>query len=222
MTYPREPTPGQPISATWGREVVRCLRAITPLPGPGTTTEQRTNGTMISAKAERTRVAEAAAETADHSCFRLVRTGDEPLTLKYLDEDGVEHDRLVWDRAFADPFYRDGMTIRWVGNSGSTGEEDVTPGATVGNVSDGVMQGTLDYDADYTNEDRPYVALVGNFGADGSFIAEIKYFQKISYIPKPDGDDGSVSAILLYKLSHWGDVVIDFRDMPCYQHVEIV
>lgn len=50
MQLPSEPSAGAPIDATWGQNVVQCLRALRPRGGPGMLVSDPTGqGTMISA-----------------------------------------------------------------------------------------------------------------------------------------------------------------------------
>lgn len=46
---PQMPAPGRPITADWGRDVVRCLRSMWPLQGAGSRISRSPNGTMIDA-----------------------------------------------------------------------------------------------------------------------------------------------------------------------------
>jgi len=49
INYPREPVPGGDISPTWGRDVVRCLRASRVIAGKGVRVEDGPNGQRVSA-----------------------------------------------------------------------------------------------------------------------------------------------------------------------------
>lgn len=49
ITPPTEPNPGERISASWMRNLVRYVRAITPVSGPGVKVVRTPNGTMLSA-----------------------------------------------------------------------------------------------------------------------------------------------------------------------------
>jgi len=48
MNCPPAPRPGSPISASWAAALVRYIRSITPLQGPGTKFARGPNGTTIS------------------------------------------------------------------------------------------------------------------------------------------------------------------------------
>jgi len=49
MQLPREPRPGDKVDWAWGQQVVRYLRAITPLGGPGVRRRQWAGGTTLEA-----------------------------------------------------------------------------------------------------------------------------------------------------------------------------
>ena len=48
IDFPREPNPGESLDASWGARVVRALRALFPMPGPGIKTSTGPSGTTIS------------------------------------------------------------------------------------------------------------------------------------------------------------------------------
>ena len=52
IVYPTAPLPGERVSATLIREMIRVMRAITPIQGPGITLRQGPNGTAISATSQ--------------------------------------------------------------------------------------------------------------------------------------------------------------------------
>lgn len=52
IVYPTAPLPGERVSATLIRELIRVMRAITPIQGPGITLRQSPNGTAISATSQ--------------------------------------------------------------------------------------------------------------------------------------------------------------------------
>lgn len=52
IVYPTAPLPGERVSATLIRELIRVMRAITPIQGPGITLRQGPNGTAISATSQ--------------------------------------------------------------------------------------------------------------------------------------------------------------------------
>ena len=49
MVLPKEPVPGQKLDATWGRDVVRALKRLTPSGGPGMRVTCGPNGTTFAA-----------------------------------------------------------------------------------------------------------------------------------------------------------------------------
>ena len=49
MVFPKEPVPGQKLDATWGRDVVRALKRLTPSGGPGMRVTCGPNGTTFAA-----------------------------------------------------------------------------------------------------------------------------------------------------------------------------
>lgn len=51
IDFPREPNPGENLDASWGARVVRALRALFPMPGPGINVDTGPTGTTISAAA---------------------------------------------------------------------------------------------------------------------------------------------------------------------------
>lgn len=48
IDFPREPNPGENLDASWGARVVRALRALFPMPGPGINVSTGPSGTTIS------------------------------------------------------------------------------------------------------------------------------------------------------------------------------
>lgn len=50
IVVPREPVPGAGVSASWGRDVVRCLRAGRVIAGPGISVTDGPNGQQVSAR----------------------------------------------------------------------------------------------------------------------------------------------------------------------------
>lgn len=73
-TFPREPHAGDRISAQLIRDIIRCLRRITPLAGPGTRLSVSPNGTTISASASSFA---AGGGSSDKGCFRIVTLEDD-------------------------------------------------------------------------------------------------------------------------------------------------
>lgn len=59
---PQMPQTDRPISVDWGREVVKCLRALWPLQGDGVLLERHPNGTMISVSGGAQAVSSGAAD----------------------------------------------------------------------------------------------------------------------------------------------------------------
>lgn len=50
IKYPRDPVPGAGVSASWGRDVVRCLRAMRVVAGAGMRVEDGPNGQRVSSR----------------------------------------------------------------------------------------------------------------------------------------------------------------------------
>ena len=50
INLPKEPVPGAPLGASWGRDVVRALRALRIIPGTAISVESRLNGQRVSGK----------------------------------------------------------------------------------------------------------------------------------------------------------------------------
>lgn len=72
MVLPKEPVPGQKLDATWGRDVVRALKRLTPSGGPGMRVTCGPNGTTFAAvgRAAQAGATEQAAE-AELLAFRI-------------------------------------------------------------------------------------------------------------------------------------------------------
>lgn len=69
IEYPSEPKPNEELRADWGRQVVRCLRRLTPIQSPG----ERLNFTPygVSRRVERGRVSLTGAVSLPAGCFAI-------------------------------------------------------------------------------------------------------------------------------------------------------
>ena len=107
-------------------------------------------------------------------------------------------------RVFANQYYLDGEVIH------ELELEDA--------VEDFVCQGELEEGEEYTEDDRPYVALKVPASTDGgdatlegyATLSDLQAAQNdVAYVVKP-----------LYKFTHSGSVAVDFRNCPALQVTE--
>ena len=63
IDFPREPNPGEDLDASWGAKVVRALRSLFVMPGPGICSSTGPTGTVVSAAGSAS--AASAASAAD-------------------------------------------------------------------------------------------------------------------------------------------------------------
>ncbi len=77
ITYPRVLKGNEKLTATWLRELIDCIRRITPVAGPGLKSRTGPNGTILSCINRQSIVPQAA--TRDLGCYRIkemVREGE--------------------------------------------------------------------------------------------------------------------------------------------------
>ncbi len=96
MVFPKEPVPGQKLDATWGRDVVRALKRLTPSGGPGMRVTCGPNGTTFAAVGRAAQTAAATEKEAEPHPFKAeyfnAGTADEPdwrLTV-FVPDDAVD------------------------------------------------------------------------------------------------------------------------------------
>lgn len=76
IDFPREPNPGESLDASWGSRVVRALRALFPMPGPGINVSTGPTGTTISAAASHVARAKSDGDGAVIGIIQQGTTGD--------------------------------------------------------------------------------------------------------------------------------------------------
>lgn len=108
IDFPREPNPGENLDASWGARVVRALRALFPMPGPGINVSTGPSGTTISSAAQPTA---SVAQPLDYFDCRILS-----------DANGISHlccyvpdttYAVVVDQSRSGP-----ATMSWFGNDG--------------------------------------------------------------------------------------------------------
>lgn len=197
-TSPAEPSAGDRISANWMRELVRYIRSITPLAGPGIKLSAGPNGTTLSCVQAK---ASKVSASPDMGCWKIISSTRE----EESENDGETVEKPV--RVFANQYYLDGEVMH------ELELEDA--------VEDFVCQGELGEGEEYTAADKPFVALkvpattnsTGNPALVGyKTLAELQSAQSdVAWVVKP-----------LYKLTHDGSVAVDFRNCPALQVAEIL
>jgi len=78
MLPPREPQSGDKITANWARDVVRYMKAITPLPGPGVRIDRKPHGSVINGGGGG---GGGGGGSSDFGCFKILKT--EGLTITF-------------------------------------------------------------------------------------------------------------------------------------------
>jgi hypothetical protein len=191
ISLPPAPHPGARVSAELLRNIIRCLRAATPLQGPGILLSRGPNGTVVSAVA----ASAPKAASPDRGCWCIV-SGKREVEPEEEGDEPTEKDV----RVFANRYYQIGGRIRE--------HHPETPEA----LEDFILQGELEEGEDYTEEDKPWIAFcipatVG--GTDAPTVVGYKDLDELvvaqsdlRFIVKP-----------LYKLSHDGSVLCDFRSI---------
>lgn len=197
-TCPAEPSAGDRISASWMRELVRYIRSITLLAGPGIKLSAGPNGTTLSCVQAK---ASKVSASPDMGCWKIISSTRE--------EDGENEGETVEKpvRVFANQYYLNGEVLH------ELALEDA--------VEDFVCQGELGEGEEYTADDKPFVALkvpaTTNSTAEPALIgyktlAELQVAQNaVAFVVKP-----------LYKFTHDGSVAVDFRNCPALQVAEIL
>lgn len=205
MLPPREPQPGDKITANWARDIVRYMKAITPMPGPGTRIDRKPHGSFITASGGGS--GGGGGGSSDNGCWKIVSEEDPSAqpnktfanTFFSIGGNMYEH---------AEPFYIIGTAVT----------PDVDP-----------PEGS-----EYAEGECPYVFLkvymknedehkMGDSevcccsqlydgdpsvpGASGESLIELS--KNLNFYIKP-----------LYKLTHTGGVAIDFRNMQQIHSME--
>jgi len=182
MIYPKEPHAGDKISAQLIRDIIRCLRAITPRPGVGCRMRFTPNGTFVDGGASS---AFGGGSSSDKGCWKLV-----------WEEDALLEKHLTMENRL----YQIGGRIFEVSEKPYL-------------ESEFILQGELAEDQEYTADDRPYIALVVSMSPNEFGDAEVKGYDGWASMLE-DANDESKYVKMLYKLSHDGNIVIDYRNMP--------
>jgi len=199
MTCPREPRPGEPITATWMASLVRYVKAITPLPGPNTKISRGPNGSVITGTPGGARTASG----KDLLPWHIISTTREETV------EGETKDVPV--RICDDCYWMDGQIMR-----------KYTPKLESEAIEDFVCQGELVGSQEYTNDDKPYLcykfksALGESAYSEEAIVGYKKYDDMLA-----DMKDRTLVVIPLYLLKHSGSVKLDFRATPGCQQFEI-
>jgi hypothetical protein len=168
-----------------------------PIAGNGIRTSVTAGGTIISATPAPARNVRGSA-SPDNGCWKIVGATRE--------EEGETVEKTV--HVFANQFL-------------VYGEQNLTELELDDAVEDFVCQGELGEGEEYTADDKPFVALkvpvrYGDSTSPGlvgyKTLAELRTAQSdTAFVIKP-----------LYKFTHDGAVVVDFRNVPCVQVAEVL
>lgn len=199
-SLPPAPSPGDRVSATLLRELIRYIRASTPIAGTGLKSRASPNGTILSVAPQ----ASKAAAAADKSCWRIVaesievETGGETATstVHYIDRQ----------------YFQVGGTLV-KGNDKTTLESFVESGK-------GFIAAKVVYDGSYSVSLQGYVdfatmqadSLVRNYSVIPLY--ELK-------LPVPSGDNGQEGSGEENNEPTQVVVVTDFRAIPVAQAFEM-
>ena len=191
---PAEPNVGDRITAELIRELIRCIRERQLLKGPNYSLSASPNGTYL--KIDFPNAAKSA--IVDNGCWNIVagtRTENE----------GEEDEATVPVRVFGNQFYLKGEVLV------ELELEDA--------VEDFVCQGELSGTQEYSEADKPFVALkvpATTYSTEDpaligyKTLAELQTAQNaIAYVVKP-----------IYKFNHDGSIAVDFRNCPARQVAE--
>lgn len=201
---PREPINGEALTVDWGRRVIRALRSMRIIPRGPVETSVTSQGTFVSVRGSRPQEQRA---RADRGCFRL-------LTATRESESGGEPETVT---TFGNRYFQAGGKVYAFNPE--------YPSSLCPAVEDFVMRGELtdppqktdETGEPYTNLDKPFVAfkhpaVYPAMEADGvtrmypqivayeTFEEMVRAQYDLNWIVKP-----------LYKFSHYGDVLVDFR-----------
>lgn len=199
-TCPAEPSAGDRISASWMRELVRYIRSITPLAGPGIKLSAGPNGTTLSCVQAK---ASKVSASPDMGCWKIVSGTREEESENEGESETVE--KPV--RVFANQYYLDGEVLH---------ELDLEDA-----VEDFVCQGELGEGEQYTADDKPFVALKVPATTNTTNQPALIGFKSLAELQTAQSDVAWVVKPL-YKLTHDGSVAVDFRNCPARQITEIL
>lgn len=206
---PAEPMYRDHLSATWMRSLVRYVRSITPLAGPGMKRHVTPNGTILTPAPSKG--GKASFVSATPGCWQLADASREATTT----------DATTGETSATTEVYPTLINRYYsVGEIAAHMDEDVEI-----DLSDFILQGELQDDEEYTAADRPFICL-----------------EVLARPPEPEGGNESVRIVAfkdwselveaqrnlsvvvkpLYKLSHYGTIVVDYRNMPQMQMTEVV
>lgn len=88
-------------------------------------------------------------------------------------------------------------------------------------LSDFILQGELGEGEEYTAADRPFICLKAPARYGDSAVLEIVGYKTFDAVAAAQLDTAYVIKPL-YQLSHYGAIVVDFRNMPGLQNAEIM
>lgn len=195
---PPEPQVGDRITAELVREIIRCIRERQLLKGPNYSTQTGPNGTYLKIDPPKGN----GARSVDNGCWKII-----PST---RDEEGENEGETVQKpvRVFANQFYLSGNVVL---------QELELADA----VEDFVCQGELDEEEEYTEGDRPFVALKVPATTDSTEEPTLVGYKTIDELIEAQNDPAYVVKPL-YKLTHDGGIKVDFRNCPMLQVAEVL
>ena len=203
---PPEPNAGDKITADIIREIIRAIKERTVIKGPNYSTADSPNGLVLKFDIPKA----TGSGMADHGCWRIAWG-------KRGENDGVEDDgedesgETSPVRLFKNQYYSDGEVVHHLNLTDA--------------VEDFVCQGEPEEGEEYTEADKPYVALVvpatagDNYGGNNQAEPALEGYATLADMVDAQKDPSTV-VFPLYKFSHGGAVIVDFRDCPELQVAE--
>ena len=202
---PAEPMYRDHLSATWMRSLVRYVRSITPLAGPGMKRHVTPNGTILTPAPAKGGKASFAAGAP--GCWQLADASREATTT----------DATTGETSTTTEVYPTLINRYYsVGEIAAHMDEAVEI-----DLSDFILQGELGEGEEYTAADRPYICLKAPARYGDSAVLDIVGYKTFDAVAAAQLDTAYVIKPL-YQLSHYGAIVVDFRNMPGLQNAEIM
>lgn len=197
--FTKNPIVGTPLTPSVIKQIHTAVRRYMPIAGNGIRTSVTAGGTIISVIPAPARNVRGSA-SPDMSCWKIAYASRSSTT---TDETTEVYPTLV-NRYYS------------VGEVAAHMDEDVEI-----DLSDFILQGELQDDEEYTAADRPFICLKASARYGDSTAPEIVGYKTFDAVTAAQSDTAYVIKPL-YQLSHYGAIVVDFRNMPGLQLAEVM